>query len=189
MSHANWQERLACQRRWRRKNRAKVRAQKRRARIKKKCLSKSLVVVLDDYRKRMSTPVTKTLMVVLDDYRLKKSPPPPPKNEKRNAGNERCRNYYQLNRERIRAQQKEYRQRNLKSVERRTEQRANVIVGVHEVPNAKKSTNVNTAPQSTRDAEGTLKNVVSNVKKSGDVKTALPSTRDIESSDEQTATL
>ena len=114
MSHANWQERLACQRRWRRKNRAKVRAQKRRARIKKKCLSKSLVVVLDDYRKRMSTPVTKTLTVVLDDCRLKKSPPPPPpKNEKRNARNERFRNYYQLNRERIRAQRTEYRQRNL----------------------------------------------------------------------------
>ena len=70
-------------------------------------------MVLDDYRKRMSTPVTKTLMVVLDDYRLKKSPPPPPKNEKRNARNERFRNYYQLNRERIRAQRKEYRQRNL----------------------------------------------------------------------------
>ena len=126
MPHANWQERLACQRRWRRKNRAKVRAQKRRARIKKKCLSKSLVVVLDDYRKRMSTPVTKTLMVVLDDYRLKKSPPPPPKNEKRNAGNERCRNYYQLNRERIRAQRKEYRQRNLekcRAQDRATSQR------------------------------------------------------------------
>ena len=88
--------------------------QKRRARIKKKCLSKSLVVVLDDYRKRMSTPMTKTLTVVLDDYRLKKSPPPsPPKNEKRNARIERFRNYYQLNRERIRAQRKEYRQRNL----------------------------------------------------------------------------
>ena len=57
--------------------------------------------------------MTRTLTVVLDDYRLKKSPPPPPKNEKRNAGNERCRNYYQLNRERIRAQRKEYRQRNL----------------------------------------------------------------------------
>ena len=58
--------------------------------------------------------MTKTLTVVLDDYRLKKkSPPPPPKNEKRNAGNERCRNYYQLNRERIRAQRKEYRRRNL----------------------------------------------------------------------------
>ena len=113
MSHANWQERLACQRRWRRKNRAKVRAQKRRARIKKKCLSKSLVVVLNDYRKRMSTPVTKTLTVVLEDYRLKKLPTSPPKNEKRNAHNERCRNYYQLNRERIRAQRKEYRQRNL----------------------------------------------------------------------------
>ena len=126
MSHANWQERMACQRRWRRKNRAKVRAQKRRARIKKKCLSKSLVVVLDDYRKRMSTPVTKTLMVVLDDYRLKKSPPPPPKNEKRNAGNERCRNYYQLNRERIRTQRKEYRQRNLekcRAQDRATSQR------------------------------------------------------------------
>ena len=114
MSHANWQERLACQRRWRRKNRVKVRAQKRRARIKKKCLSKSLVVVLDDYRKRMSTLVTKTLVVVLEDYRLKKLPTSPPKNEKRNAHNERCRNYYQLNRERIRAQRKEYRQKNLK---------------------------------------------------------------------------
>ena len=79
MPHANWQKRLACQRRWRRENPAKVRAQKRRARIKKKCLSKSLVVVLDDYRKRMSTPVTKTLVVVLEDYRKKKLPTPPSK--------------------------------------------------------------------------------------------------------------
>ena len=113
MSHANWQKRLACQRRWRRENPSKVRAQKRRARIKKKCLSKSLVVVLDDYRKRMSTPVTKTLVVVLEDYRLKKTLDPP-KNEKRKTRNERCRNYYQRNRERIRAQRKEYRRRNLK---------------------------------------------------------------------------
>ena len=58
--------------------------------------------------------MTKTLTVVLEDYRLKKLPTSPPKNEKRNAHNERCRNYYQLNRERIRAQRKEYRQKNLK---------------------------------------------------------------------------
>ena len=113
MPHANWQERLACQRRWRRKNRTKVRAQKQRARIKKKCLSKSLVVVLDDYRKRMSTPVTMTLTVVLDDYRLKKLPTPPPNNGKRKTRNELRRDRYQRNRERIRAQRKEYRQRNL----------------------------------------------------------------------------
>ena len=106
MPHANWQKRLACQRRWRRENPTKVRAQKRRARIKKKCFSKTLVVVLDDYRKRMSTPVTKTLVVVLEDYR-KKLPTPPPKNKRKKQ------TYYQRNRERIRAQRKEYRQRNL----------------------------------------------------------------------------
>ena len=113
MPHANWQERLACQRRWRRKNRAKVRAQKRRARIKKKCLSKNLVVVLDDYRKRMSTPVTMTLTVVLEDYRLKKLPTSPPNIGKRKTRNELRRDHYQRNRERIRAQRIEYRQRNL----------------------------------------------------------------------------
>ena len=68
--------------------------------------------------------MTKTLTVVLEDYRLKKSPPPPP--PPKNAGNERCRNYYQLNRERIRAQRKEYRQRNLekcRAQDRATSQR------------------------------------------------------------------
>ena len=105
MTHANWQERLACQRRWRRENRAKVRAQKRRARMKKKCLSKSLVVVLDDYRKRMSTPVTKTLVVVLEDYRLKKI---------KKTRNELRRDSYRRNGERIRAREKGWRQRNLK---------------------------------------------------------------------------
>ena len=115
MPHANWQDRLACQRRWRRENRAKVRAQKRRARIKKKCLSKSLVVVLDDYRKRMSTPVTKTLTVVLEDYRKKKLPTPPPKKKEKikTKTDYYRRDYYQRNRERIRAQRKECRQRNL----------------------------------------------------------------------------
>ena len=106
MSHANWQKQLACQRRWRRENRAKVRAQKQRARIKKKCLSKSLVVVLDDYRKRMSTPVTKTLVVVLEDYRLKKTLDPP-KNKKIKTHNELRQDYYQRNRKRILAQRKE----------------------------------------------------------------------------------
>ena len=115
MPHANWQKRLACQRRWRRENRAKVRAQKRRARIKKKCLSKSLVVVLDDYRKRMSNPVTKTLLVVLEDYRLKKLPTPPPKNKEKikTKTDYYRRDYYRRNRERILAQRKECRQRNL----------------------------------------------------------------------------
>ena len=80
MPHADWNERCAYQKRWKRENATKVRAQKRRARIKKKCLSKNLVVVLGDYRKRMSTPVTKTLVVVLEDYR-KKLPTPPPKNK------------------------------------------------------------------------------------------------------------
>ena len=81
-------------------------------------------MVLDDYRKRMSTPVTKTLTVVLEDYRLIKLPPP--ENKKRNARNEHCRNYYQLNWERIRAQRKEYRQRNLekcRAQDRATSQR------------------------------------------------------------------
>ena len=85
-------------------------------------LSRSLVVVLDDYRKRMSTPIvmSKTLVVVLEDYRRKKLPPPLPKNKKekgkrtRREPNELNRDYYQRNRERIQAQRKEYRQRNLK---------------------------------------------------------------------------
>ena len=88
MPHADWNERRAYQTRWKRENATKVRAQKRRARIKKKCLSKNLVVVLDDYRKRMSTPVTKTLVVVLEDYR-KKLPAPPPKNKKRKTDSQR----------------------------------------------------------------------------------------------------
>ena len=57
--------------------------------------------------------MTKTLTVVLEDYCLKKLPTSPPKNEKRNAHNERSRNYYQLNRERFLAQRKEWRQKNL----------------------------------------------------------------------------
>ena len=128
MPYADWSKRYACQKRWKQENRGKVRAQKQRARIKKKCLSKSLVVVLEDCCKkdeqlrrklhqrlyqRNRKRMTKTLTVVLEDYRLKKLPTSPPKNEKRNAHNERCRNYYQLNRERIRAQRKECRQRNL----------------------------------------------------------------------------
>ena len=128
MPYADWSKRYACQKRWKQENRAKVRAQKQRARIKKKCLSKSLVVVLEDCCKkdeqlrrklhqrlyqRNRKRMTKTLTVVLEDYRLKKLPTSPPKNEKRNAHNERSRNYYQLNRERIRAQRKECRQRNL----------------------------------------------------------------------------
>ena len=125
MPHTNWQDRLACQRRWRRENRAKVRAQKRRARIKKKCLSKSLVVVLDDYRKRMSTPVTKTLVVVLEDYRKKKLPTPPPKKkEKIKTKTDYYRSdYYQRNRERILAQRKECRQRNLEKYRARERER------------------------------------------------------------------
>ena len=172
MPYADWSKRYACQKRWKQENRGKVRAQKQRARIKKKCLSKSLVVVLEDCCKkdeqlrrklhqrlyqRNRKRMTKTLTVVLEDYRLKKLPTSPPKNErrrdsyqlnreqiraqrkecrrrnlercraqerarsqryrqkneKRNADNERCRNYYQLNRERIRAQRKECRQKNL----------------------------------------------------------------------------
>ena len=126
MPYADWSKRYACQKRWKRENRGKVRAQKQRARIKKKCLSKSLVVVLEDCCKkdeplrrklhqrvyqRNRKRMTKTLTIVLEDYRLKKLPPS--KNEKRNAHNERRRNYYQLNRERIRAQRKEHRQKNL----------------------------------------------------------------------------
>ena len=128
MPYADWSKRYACQKRWKQENRAKVRAQKQRARIKKKCLSKSLVVVLEDCCKkdeqlrrklhqrlyqRNRKRMTKTLTVVLEDYRLKKLPTSPPKNEKRNAHNERSRNYYQLNRERIRVQRKEWRQKNL----------------------------------------------------------------------------
>ena len=171
MPYADWSKRYACQKRWKQENRGKVRAQKQRARIKKKCLSKSLVVVLEDCckkdeqlrrklhqrlyqrnRKRMA----KTLTVVLEDDRLKnkkiktcnerrrdsyqlnreqiraqrkecrrrnlekcraqeraRSQRYRQKNEKRNADNERCRNYYQLNRERIRAQRTECRQKNL----------------------------------------------------------------------------
>ena len=121
MPYADWSKRYACQKRWKQENRGKVRAQKQRARIKKKCLSKSLVVVLEDCCKkdeqlrrklhqrlyqRNRKRMTKTLTVVLEDYRLKKLSTSPPKNE-------RSRNYYQLNRERIRAQRKESRQRNL----------------------------------------------------------------------------
>ena len=128
MPYADWSKRYACQKRWKQENRGKVRAQKQRARIKKKCLSKSLVVVLEDCCKkdeqlrrklhqrlyqRNRKRMTKTLTVVLEDYRLKKLPTSPPKNEKRNAHNERSRNYYQLNRERIRVQRKECRQKNL----------------------------------------------------------------------------
>ena len=128
MPYADWSKRYACQKRWKQENRGKVRAQKQRARIKKKCLSKSLVVVLEDCCKkdeqlrrklhqrlyqRNRKRMTKTLTVVLEDYRLKKLPTSPPKNEKRNAHNERSRNYYQLNRERFLAQRKEWRQKNL----------------------------------------------------------------------------
>ena len=128
MPYADWSKRYACQKRWKQENRGKVRAQKQRARIKKKCLSKSLVVVLEDCCKkdeqlrrklhqrlyqRNRKRMTKTLTVVLEDYRLKKLPTSPPKNEKRNAHNERSRNYYQLNRERFLVQRKECRQRNL----------------------------------------------------------------------------
>ena len=128
MPYADWSKRYACQKRWKQENRVKVRAQKQRARIKKKCLSKSLVVVLEDCCKkdeqlrrklhqrlyqRNRKRMTKTLTVVLEDYCLKKLPTSPPKNEKRNAHNERSRNYYQLNRERIRVQRKEWRQKNL----------------------------------------------------------------------------
>ena len=128
MPYADWSKRYACQKRWKQENRGKVRAQKQRARIKKKCLSKSLVVVLEDCCKkdeqlrrklhqrlyqRNRKRMTKTLTVVLEDYRLKKLSTSPPKNEKRNAHNERCRNYYQLNRERFLAQRKEWRQKNL----------------------------------------------------------------------------
>ena len=171
MPYADWSKRYACQKRWKQENRGKVRAQKQRARIKKKCLSKSLVVVLEDCCKkdeqlrrklhqrlyqRNRKRMTKTLTVVLEDYRLKnkkiktcnerrrdsyrrnreqiraqrkecrqrnlekcraqeraRSQRYRQKNEKRNADNERCRNYYQLNRERIRAQRKECRQKNL----------------------------------------------------------------------------
>ena len=171
MPYADWSKRYACQKRWKQENRGKVRAQKQRARIKKKCLSKSLVVVLEDCCKkdeqlrrklhqrlyqRNRKRMTKTLTVVLEDDRLKnkkiktcnerrrdsyqlnreqiraqrkecrrrnlercraqeraRSQRYRQKNEKRNADNERCRNYYQLNRERIRAQRKECRQKNL----------------------------------------------------------------------------
>ena len=138
MPYGDWSKRYVCQKRWKRENRAKVRAQKQRARIKKRCLSKSLVVVLEDCcekderlrrklyqrlyqrnRKRM----TKTLTVVLEDCRLKKLPTSPPKNEKRNAHNERYRNFYQLNRERIRAQRKECRQKNLERYRARERER------------------------------------------------------------------
>ena len=52
MPYADWSKRYACQKRWKQENRGKVRAQKQRARIKKKCLSKSLVVVLEDCCKK-----------------------------------------------------------------------------------------------------------------------------------------
>ena len=138
MPYVDWSKRYACQKRWKRENRAKVRAQKRRARIKKKCLSKSLVVVLEDCckkdnrlrrklyqrnRKRMSTPVTKTLTVVLEDYRKKKLPTPPPKNKEKIKTDYYRPDYYQRNRERIRAQRKECRQRNLEKYRARERER------------------------------------------------------------------
>ena len=128
MPYVDWSKRYACQKRWKQENRGKVRAQKQRARIKKKCLSKSLVVVLEDCCKkdeqlrrklhqrlyqRNRKRMTKTLMVVLEDCRLKKLPTPPPKNKKRNAHNERRRDSYRRNREQILAQRKEWRQKNL----------------------------------------------------------------------------
>ena len=55
----------------------------------------------------MSAPMTKTLVVVLEDYR-KKLPTPKNKRKKgkrtRREHNELCRDYYQRNRERIRSQ-------------------------------------------------------------------------------------
>ena len=120
MPYADWSKRYACQKRWKQENRGKVRAQKQRARIKKKCLSKSLVVVLEDCCKkdeqlrrklhqrlyqRNRKRMTKTLTVVLEDYRLK--------NKKIKTRNERRRDSYRRNREQIRAQRKEWRQKNL----------------------------------------------------------------------------
>ena len=63
-----------------------------------------------------------------------------------------------------------------KSVERKRERRVNAI--------GKK-----TVALSRRNLQGSLKNTLPNFKKSGDVRTAMQSTRDVESSDEQTATL
>ena len=73
----------------------------------------------------MSTPVTKTLVVVLEDYRKKKLPTPPPKNkEKIKTKTDYYRqDYYQRNRERIRAQRKECRQRNLEKYRARERER------------------------------------------------------------------
>ena len=128
MPYADWSKRYACQKRWKQENRGKVRAQKQRARIKKKCLSKSLVVVLEDCCKkderlrrklhqrlyqRNRKRMTKTLTVVLEDYRLKKLPTSPPKNKKIKTRNERRRDSYRRNREQILAQRKEWRQKNL----------------------------------------------------------------------------
>ena len=132
MPYVDWSKRYACQKRWKRENRAKVRAQKRRARIKKKCLSKSLVVVLEDCCKkdtrlrrklyqRNQKRMTKTLVVVLEDYRKKKLPTPPPK--KKTKTDYYRRDYYQRNRERIRAQRKECRQRNLEKYRARERER------------------------------------------------------------------
>ena len=136
MPYVDWSKRYACQKRWKRENRAKVRAQKQRARIKKKCLSKSLVVVLEDCCKkderlrrklyqrlyqRNRKRMTKTLTVVLEDYRKKKLPTPPPKNKEKTDYYRR--DYYQRNRERIRAQRKEYRLKNLERCRARARER------------------------------------------------------------------
>ena len=134
MPYVDWSKRYACQKRWKRENRAKVRAQKRRARIKKKCLSKSLVVVLEDCCKkdtrlrrklyqRNQKRMTKTLTVVLEDYRKKKLPTPPPKKKIKTKTDYYRRDYYQRNRERIRAQRKECRQKNLEKYRARERER------------------------------------------------------------------
>ena len=178
MPHVDWNERRAYQKRWKQENATKVRAQKRRARIKKKCLSKSLVVVLDDYRKRMSTPMTKTLVVVLEDYR-KKLPTPPLRNKKRLAEN--TMNFVETIIKEIgngsEPNKKSIEKGIWKSVERKTEHRANTIGRIHEVLKNETSGDVKTATPSTRDVKGSQKNALPNTKKSGDVRTAMPSTR------------
>ena len=166
MPYVDWSKRYACQKRWKRENRAKVRAQKRRARIKKKCLSKSLVVVLEDCCKkdtrlrrklyqRNGKRMTKTLTVVLEDYRKKKLPTPPPKKKIKTKTDYYRRDYYQRNRERIRAQRKECRQKNLEKYRAR-ERELRGDARIHEVPNAKKSGDVKTATSSTRDVANTV---------------------------------
>ena len=67
--------------------------------------------------------MTKTLVVVLEDYRKKKLPTPPPKKKIKTKTDYYRRDYYQRNRERIRAQRKECRQKNLEKYRARERER------------------------------------------------------------------